>query len=194
MLRLKLLVLLPGAACFVGLSWGTVRHFDSAGPVPHGMRLIEAVSIAMMAVFAWLVLTRSLSWLWPAAPILCLVSLALFIWTVRTTRNAGFALAFSGAQPPTVLMSGPFRYVRHPFYTSYLLFWFATCTATMGSLPWIGLLILLVCYATAAREEERIMSRGRLAAEYGRYASQTGMFLPRFNKKTLNFRPGDLET
>lgn len=188
---LKLLVLLPGAACFIGFGWGTVRHFRSVGPVPHGMRLIEVVSIAMMAVFAWLVLMRSLSWLWPATPVLCLVSLALFIWTVRTTRDAGFTLAFSGAQPSTVLMSGPFRYVRHPFYTSYLIFWFATCTATLGSLPWIGLLILLVCYATAARQEERIMSRGRLAAEYAGYASQTGMFLPRINKSMLNIRPGD---
>ena len=191
MLGLKLLVLLPGAVCFAGFSWGTVRHFRSVGPVPHGMRLIEAVSIAMMAVFAWLILMRSLSWLWPATPALCLVSLALFTWTVRTTRNADFALAFSGAQPSTVLMSGPFRYVRHPFYTSYLIFWFATCTATMGSLSWVGLLILLVCYAMAAREEERIMFRGRLSSKYAAYASQTGMFLPRINKKTLNIRPED---
>lgn len=193
MLGARLLVLLPSAACFAGFSWGTVKHFRSVGPVPRGMRLIEAISIAMLAVFAWLVLARPLSWLWPAAPILCLASLALFVWTVRTTRTAGFALAFSGAQPPTVLMSGPFRYVRHPFYASYLVFWLATCIATMSSLSWTGFIALVTCYVMAAREEERIMSCGRLAAEYRRYVSRTGMFLPRLGKKSLNTRPKDFK-
>lgn len=194
MLGMRLLVLLPGAACFIGFSWGTLRHFRSAGSVPLGMRLIEAISIVVMAAFAWLVLMRPLSDAWLAAPALCLGSLALFVWTVRTTRDAGFALAFSGAQPPTVLMSGPFRYVRHPFYTSYLIFWFATCIATMSSLCWIGSIVIFVCYVVAAREEERIMSQGRLAAEYARYVSRTGMFLPRLARKAPNTGPKDLET
>lgn len=189
----KLLVLLPAAACFVGFSWGTLRHFRAAGPVPPGMRLIEAISIVLMALFTWLVLMRPLPDVWPAAPVLCLGSLALFIWTVRTTRDAGFALAFSGAQPPAVLMSGPFRHVRHPFYTSYLVFWFATCVATMSSLCWTGFITILVCYVVAARKEERTMSRSRLAAEYARYAAGTGMFLPRLDRK-MPTGPKDLET
>lgn len=189
----KLLVLLPGAACFIGFSWGTLRHFRSTGPVRPGMRLIEAVSLVVMALFTWLVLTRPLPDVWPAAPVLCLGSLALFIWTVRTTRDAGFALAFSGAQPPAVLTRGPFRHVRHPFYTSYLIFWFATCVATMSSLCWIGFITILVCYIVAARGEERTMSRSRLAAEYAHYAARTGMFLPRLDRK-MPTGPKDLET
>lgn len=189
----KLLVLLPGVACFIGFSWGTLRHFRSAGPVPLGMRLIEALSIVMMAAFTWLVLMRPLPDAWPAAPVLCFAALVLFIWTVRATRDAGFALAFSGAQPPAVLMSGPFRYVRHPFYTSYLLFWLATCVATMNILCWIGSVAILACYVVAARKEERIMSRSRLAAEYARYVALTGMFLPRLARATPT-GPEDLGT
>lgn len=67
----------------------------------------------MMILFAWLVLARGLSWFWPA-------SSALFIGTVRKTRDAGGTV--SGGRPPTVLMSGPFRYVRYPTYASCLIF------------------------------------------------------------------------
>lgn len=148
--------------------------------MPSGMRLIGTISIFAMAVFAWLVLSAPLPELWPAASLLSLGSLALFIWTVRTTRDAGFALAFAGAQSPNLLTSGPFRYVRHPFYTSYLVFWLATYIATMSSLSLSGCIILLVCYVAAARNEERLMSQSRFASEYAIYVSRTGMFLPRW--------------
>lgn len=179
MLEQKLLVLLPGIACFLGFSWGTLRHFRSVGPMPHGMRLVGVISIVAMAAFTWFVLLTPLSEFWPAASVLSVGSLALFIWTVRTTRDAGFALAFAGAQSPKLLTIGPFRYIRHPFYTAYLIFWLGTFFATSSSLSLSGFIVLLVCYVLAAREEERIMSRGQLAAEYAAYASQTGMFLPR---------------
>lgn len=147
--------------------------------MPRGMRVIGTISIIAMAVFTWFLFMAPLSDLWPAASILSVGSLALFVWTVRTTRHAGFALAFAGAQSPRLLMSGPFHYIRHPFYTAYLIFWLGTFFATSSSLSLSGFVVLLVCYVIAAREEERIMSRGQLAAEYAGYASKTGMFLPR---------------
>ena len=175
---IRLVVLVPGLACFLAFCWGTLRHFRSVGPMPLGMRLIGAVSLITFAAFAWSVLTGPLSDLWPAAPILSLASLALFAWAAGATRNAGFALAFAGAQPARILMSGPFRYLRHPFYSSYLLFWLATCFATNSGLCVIGSALLLACYVAALVNEERCIARGRLAAEYASYAAQTGMFLP----------------
>lgn len=176
----SLLVLFPGVACFLGFSWATLRHFRSVGPMPLGMRLIGTISIVAMAAFTWLVSSAPLSGFWPLASLLSMGSLALFIWTVRTTRDAGFALAFSGAQSPRLLTSGPFQYVRHPFYTSYLIFWLATYIATLSSLSLAGSIILLVCYIVAARNEERLMSNGELATTYATYTLKVGMFLPRW--------------
>ena len=175
----KALVLVMGAACFLAFSWGTLRHFRSVGPMPPGMRLVGGVSVLAMAVFVWSVLQRPLSAVWLAAPVLSAGALALFAWTVRATRDEGFALAFAGAQPSSILARGPYRYVRHPFYTSYLLFWLATGVATGSGACWIGPTMLLACYATAARNEERLIMRSRLATEYSGYMSKTGMFLPR---------------
>jgi len=174
----QMLVLVPGLACFLAFSWGTLRHFRSVGPMPPGMRLIGAVSLLTVTAFTWSVLASPLPGTWPAAPILSFGSLALFAWTVRETRHAAFALAFAGAQPSRLLATGPFRYLRHPFYTSYLTFWLATCVATTSSISIGGSAILLVCYLTAARDEEKVILRSRLSAEYATYASGTGMFLP----------------
>lgn len=178
MMMEKLTVLAFGAACFLAFTWAMLRHFRSDGPMPFGMRVVGATSLAAMAVFIWSVCTAQLSRVWPVAPILSAVSLASFGWAVHATRNAGLAFAFAAAKPSVLVVSGPFRYVRHPFYISYLLFWFATCFATSSSICWVGPLMLLACYAAAARKEERLMARSDLGAEYASYASRTGMFFP----------------
>lgn len=176
----RAIVLAFSIACFSAFSWAMFGHFRSVGPMPLGMRLIGAASGLTMAAFTGLVLAGSLSKTWPATPILSTGSLALFAWAIRATRNAGFAVAFAGAEPVMVTKNGPFHYVRHPFYTSYLTFWLATCFATTSSVYWFGPTILLAGYVLAARGEERLMSHGDLGAEYTGYASRTGMFLPRW--------------
>ena len=174
----KLTVLTVGAACFLAFAWAMLGHIPSHGPMPFGMRVIGAASLAAMAVFAWSVCTAQLSPVWPVTPILSAASLASFAWAVHATRDAGFAFAFATAKPSALVVSGPFRYVRHPFYASYLTFWFATCFATTNSACWVGPPILLACYVVAARREECLMAGSDLGAEYASYASRTGMFFP----------------
>ena len=178
MMMEKLTVLASGAACFLAFTWAMLGHFRSDGPVPFGMRVIGATSLAAMAVFAWSVCTEQLSSVWPMTPTLSAASLAFFAWAVHATRNVAFAFAFAATKPSVLVVSGPFRYVRHPFYASYLTFWFATCFATASSVCWVGPLVLLACYVVAARREERLMRRGDLGAEYASYSSRTGMFFP----------------
>ena len=178
MMMERLTVLAFGAACFLAFTWAMLGHFRSDGPMPLGMRVIGATSLGGMAVFTWSVCTEQLSQAWPVTPILSAASLASFAWAVRATRNAGFAFAFAATKPSVLVVSGPFHYVRHPFYASYLTFWFATCFATMSSACWVGPLILSACYILAARREEHLMARSDLGADYASYASRTGMFVP----------------
>ena len=174
----RLTVLAFAAACFLAFSWAVLGHFRSDGPMPFGMRVTGATSLAAMAVFTWSVCTAQLSQAWPAALILSTASLASFAWAVQATRNAGFAFAFAATKPSVLVVSGPFHYVRHPFYASYLTFWCATCFATTSSVCWVGPVILLACYVVAARREKRLMAHSDLGAEYASYASRTGIFFP----------------
>ena len=178
MMMERLTVLAFGAMCFLAFSSAMLGHFRSDGPMPFGMRVIGATSLAAMAIFAWSVCTAQLSRVWLIAPVLSAASLAFFAWAVHATRNAGFAFAFAETRPSNLVVSGPFHYVRHPFYTSYMIFWLATCFATTSSVCWVGPLVLLGCYVVAARREERLMARSDLGAEYASYAARTGMFVP----------------
>jgi protein-S-isoprenylcysteine O-methyltransferase Ste14 len=87
--------------------------------------------------------------------------------------------AFSDDTPQFLLRHGPYRYVRHPFYASYLLFWVGTAVTTAGWLPWLVPFGMLLLYARAATGEEQKFARSDLAQAYETYRQNTGMFLPR---------------
>src|SRR5262245_37311552 len=48
-------------------------------------------------------------------------SLALFEWTRQSVRGKFFSYIYSNDTPEFLWTSGPYAYIRNPFYTSYLL-------------------------------------------------------------------------
>jgi protein-S-isoprenylcysteine O-methyltransferase Ste14 len=76
---------------------------------------------------------------------------------------------------------GPYRFVRHPIYLSYMLAFGAVVIA----LPhWVSALMFIVSIAIfthAAFTDERTLARSALAADYAAYRERAGMFWPRFN-------------
>lgn len=76
---------------------------------------------------------------------------------------------------------GPYRFIRHPIYASYLL----ALWASFIFCPQIGTLICLiygvaVLSRTAAGEEERLARPSEFGKEYSEYMKVTGRFLPPF--------------
>jgi len=53
--------------------------------------------------------------------ILALVAVILYEWTRRTVVDRKFYIALAGEVPPAVCDAGPYGYVRHPFYLSYMV-------------------------------------------------------------------------
>src|SRR5581483_9734062 len=80
--------------------------------------------------------------------------------------------------PARVTQHGPYRYVRHPFYASYMLVWIAGPIA--AGRPWLlsTTLVMLAIYIAAAKSEERKFEQSALAAQYESYQARTGMFAP----------------
>ncbi len=104
---------------------------------------------------------------------------ALFWWALATHGRERPAFALLPVTPARLRTSGPYRLVRHPIYTAYLLAWLAGPVAT-GQL-WLlataaGMGVLY--YRTARLEELHLLS-GPLASAYQAYRSRTGMFVPR---------------
>ncbi|ROT26079.1 isoprenylcysteine carboxylmethyltransferase family protein [Micromonospora sp. HM5-17] len=84
--------------------------------------------------------------------------------------------------PQHVVTHGAYRYIRHPFYSSYLLLYLSTLVFFPH---WSTL--FLTCYMftaltiTAAGEERRL-SASEFGPDYQRYMRRTGRFIPRLTR------------
>lgn len=112
------------------------------------------------------------------------ISTALFSWTAWTTERGRLPAIFGGKTPDFIIDFGPFRYVRHPAYTSYLIGWAGALTA-LASRPGSGwrapalgacLLGLSGVYRSAVEMEEKQLLSGHenegkvdVGQKYGKY-------------------------
>ena len=78
----------------------------------------------------------------------------------------------------TLVTSGPYRWVRHPFYSSAAL---AIVSASLIAANWFllaaGSLLFLLLVIRTPKEEEHLVAR--FGDEYREYMQRTGRFLPR---------------
>ena len=89
------------------------------------------------------------------------------------------AFAFITVKPSTLTRRGPYRLIRHPIYSAYLVAWLAGSIITgqpwlLATVAWMWLL-----YYVAARNEEKCFAQTSFRQDYDEYRNQTGMFFPR---------------
>jgi protein-S-isoprenylcysteine O-methyltransferase Ste14 len=114
---------------------------------------------------------------------LYLASLALFVASALANRDRPLTLAYSADPPSHLQQTGPYRFVRHPFYTSYL-FTFAGGSFGAGSaLGRASVALMLWTYWNAAKFEEKKFASTDLREDYALYAREVGMFLPRIRPR-----------
>lgn len=117
-----------------------------------------------------------------AAAILLLGSISLYEWARRTIRARKFHIGWSGEVPDTLCASGPYAWVRHPVYLSYMLAFLAMAIAFPRLLTLAILLFNVALYLHAARDDERSMAASELRQAYAAYKERTGMFVPRLRR------------
>lgn len=169
---------LVGLAYFLWISVATRQHFRS-DRYPIGMYVISALSLMGLMPFLYFAFRGELAFSVPSL-VLILLALALFVWAIRHSRNRQLTLAMDGQmQSESIIRTGPWRYMRHPFYASYMVFWLACALATQHVISVIAFLTLSGIYTVAARREERALSSGPLRKEYIEYRDTVGFFYPR---------------
>lgn len=107
------------------------------------------------------------------------VSIALIAYTIGTHRVPLALWHQDDDAPRSIVTHGAYRYVRHPFYTAFLL----ALTGILIAVPHPGTVACLL-YAAAilhftARKEERKLSQSEFGDEYRSYLARTGRFFPR---------------
>jgi protein-S-isoprenylcysteine O-methyltransferase Ste14 len=112
--------------------------------------------------------------------ILALGAVILYEWTRRTVIDRHFYVGLAGEVPPAVCDAGPYRYVRHPFYLSYMVAFVGVAVA-FPSLIVVGVCMLNIgLFVYMAIDDERVLLASPLSADYQAYRGSAGMFVPRF--------------
>jgi protein-S-isoprenylcysteine O-methyltransferase Ste14 len=106
-------------------------------------------------------------------------SIALIALTVGTHR-VPLALWHQENDAPAHLVTwGPYAYIRHPFYTSFLLAFAAAAIAFPHLLTLLALIYGTVALTLAAVREEHRLRLSEFGEDYLVYSSVSGRFFPR---------------
>lgn len=108
-------------------------------------------------------------------------SIALQAATMATNRVPLALWHQEGEQnaPKQIVTYGPYRYVRHPFYVSFLLLSIGSALiardpVSIAAIPYAFIML----YVTTQMEEKKLLASS-LGEEYGAYHAKTGRFFPR---------------
>lgn len=170
----------------------TRSHFVSEKMAP-GAKMLAALVIGSTVIFSVLLFITGLQPLLAsiAGIMIELASLTLFRGAITASREAKLAFAFDPAMPHGLVNSGPYRFIRHPFYMSYVLFWLGWAVAIWS--PWVLPFIvgLIVFYIAAATGEERKFAATALGDDYQRYRQSTGFFWPKIGSHSRLSQAGE---
>lgn len=177
-------------ACLSSFVWGMRRFFIQPAGSTTGMRVTKICGLLFSLLHLSMILFQDV--LHPGRAFLAIAlyctSLTLFWWAVYTNREKPLSAVFSPDLPMHFVSHGPYSWIRHPFYTSYLLTWLAGVAAT-GHLWLIStVLVMVTIYWKAAILEERKFFQSALASLYQTYQSRTGLFAPSLVSLWMYFR------
>ena len=178
------ILLIAASLIFLAFTIGYLLHFRRPEGTPWPMRVLAILSGATTAgVISEITDTRAT---WPSfigALVFFTLSALTYAWAILTTRRQRLSLAFSKDAPEFLLEEGPYRLVRHPFYTAYLLYWLGGAIAAREPLLLLALAVMAAGFAWAALREEGKFAASSLGGAYRAYQARTGMFMPRLLKR-----------
>ncbi len=117
-----------------------------------------------------------------------LIALLIFLWVLRSLGQ-NFSTTLTIHKNQTLVTWGPYRWVRHPMYTSFVLLWIGFLfLSTNWFIGLTGILAFLWAIVIRTPKEEQMMI-DRFGDEYIAYMKHTGRYLPRwFGNRTAPAR------
>jgi protein-S-isoprenylcysteine O-methyltransferase Ste14 len=182
------LILTLCVACFASFAWSIRKLFQRPIGMLLRMKLLSVPGFIffLAEVYAIIRAQPAPSTSSMVGLLFYLFTLSLFWWAVPYAKHASLSISFTPSQPAKLMIEGPYRYIRHPFYSSYLAFWAAGLLVSRN--PWllIPLAVMGMFYRSAIRQEEREFGQGSLRNEYQQYRLVTGGLIPRFKARKLS--------
>ncbi len=130
-------------------------------------------AVAWVGLFGGLALDAAVG----VALLLAVASVALYEWARHTAGPQTLFIGLSGQIPAALLESGPYRWLRHPFYLSYLVAFGAVAVALHSHLGSAVALANTVLFVVMALHDEHSLARSPLADAYAAYRCRVGVLL-----------------
>lgn len=108
------------------------------------------------------------------------LSLSVFTYLVLKIGKNKFLVAGSNEEPLNFYELGPYKYIRHPFYFSYIANYIGIYLATQSIFYLALILIIFYLYTLMATDEENLFLISRFKNEYAIYKSKTNQIIPFF--------------
>ena len=146
-------------------------------------------AVYWLSVFAWMINPTWMTWAsvplpgwvrWAGVAVL-LAGSALLVWTFRTL-GANLTDTVVTREKHTLVVHGPYRWIRHPLYSSAALL---VAAISLVAANWFflaaGVALLSILIVRTRTEERNLVER--FGGSYQRYMGRTGRFVPRLNQR-----------
>jgi protein-S-isoprenylcysteine O-methyltransferase Ste14 len=135
---------------------------------------IQFGALLVLAILAWgawqAAADQTLPWL------LLGLSGMVGVWALTANRPGNFNIHPTPHQDGELIQHGPYRWIRHPMYTSVLLFGAALAVAITSLSAWLVWALLAGVLMSKALLEERWMTRKH--PTYTAYLARSRRFIP----------------
>jgi len=169
------------AAMVVFFSAGLTLYFERS-PRAWWVLLIHYLSmvLALLQFGAVLVFPLRSDPFVAVAIVMYTAAIFIFLSAIEAARRTRLQRSFvDHPLPDRLITEGPFKWVRHPFCSGYLLGALAAPIAIDHWAPIVlAIPIVTIVIAAAVREERVWLSSPARAEEYREYRKRTGMFIP----------------
>lgn len=178
---MKYIIASLGLTCYAWFAIGIRYVFVTKGKPTSGINAIKLGATLSAIVEIYCILHDGIYSISSglSGSVLYIFCLFLFGYLIRLTRRQKLSLAFCKDSPEFMYQTGPYRYVRHPFYTCYILSYIAGLVATLNPILLAVVAFMFIIYTMAARMEEQKFAHSELAQDYADYKARTWRFFPK---------------
>jgi protein-S-isoprenylcysteine O-methyltransferase Ste14 len=162
------------------LLFGSAGIWHFGGGHKSGTGLVTITSVLGFIGLIYSIWTQKGHDLWPVLGLaLQAMSLFLFGWSVGTSGRKNLGLALNDNSSKKLITDGPYAMVRHPFYTSYILYWAGGAAVAPSIVTALFAVTLIAIYFFTARREDKFLA-GLFGDEFPEWHKNTGAFFPKW--------------
>ena len=175
------------------IAWNVTARPAPAIATPGARRerlyaVVISLGLSMIVVAPFLLVRRGFQ-IWISSPLLAWGMLLLvaagiaLCWWAKLHLGSLWSANVTWKEGHRVVDSGPYRLVRHPIYTGFIVMDLGLAILCGSALALVGVAVVTVGLWLKARVEEQFLSEELGAAAYGAYRARTPMLVPRMPRR-----------